>query len=80
MDAEQNRNNRRDKKVDRKKAGMRVNRGAKMLANVIAQKYQKLAFYLPDKDDHWWNWNGWNAMRNGEQHRKIHESENKKMK
>lgn len=45
---EDNRNQRRDKKLDRRKNGMRMNRGAKMLANVIANKYQKLAFYAGD--------------------------------
>lgn len=45
---EDNRNQRRDKKFDKKKNGMRVNRGAKMLANVIVAKLQKLAFYTPN--------------------------------
>lgn len=49
---EENRTKRRDKKTDKRKNGMRINRGAVMLANVLAQKYQKLAFYSGDRLNH----------------------------
>lgn len=45
---EDNRNQRRDKKVDRKKFGMRTNRGAKQLAVAIANRIRKNTFYLGD--------------------------------
>ena len=40
MDAEQNRNARRDKKADRKRNGMRVDRSAQKLAEILRSKQE----------------------------------------
>lgn len=41
MDSEQNRNQRRDKKIQRKKSGMRVDDSAKKLAEILRNKQEK---------------------------------------
>lgn len=41
FDAEINRNERRDKKLDKKRNGMRVDGGAKKLAAILQSKLQK---------------------------------------
>ena len=38
MNSEENRNERRDKKLDKKRNGMRVDIGAKKLAEILANK------------------------------------------
>ena len=44
LDAERNRNRRRDKKIKRKKSGMRVDDSARDLAQFKASKYGKFVF------------------------------------
>jgi hypothetical protein len=41
MNSEENRNERRDKKLDRKRNGMRVDRSAQKLAEIIRNKQEK---------------------------------------